>query len=199
MDEGFLSQGEFDMCKDLSWSSLFTLALAIGTHSLELVLAFLFTLNLNSRQDTINSSRPHSRFMSRRTVWNYCFPWNTSLETKGEYFGQNKISISTLQLSFCFFIYQNFYFTMKALSYFGNPGSVILSLLNDFKEHLSNVGGGYRTTCLHFVRSLHFLACVGCAQSMKQKIAMFVLIYTALVIPLIVTKSAALTFTKDEQ
>lgn len=65
--------------------------------------------------------------------------------------------------------------------------------------YLSNMGRGSRTTCLHFVRSVHFLACVGYVPNTKETIAMFVLIYTALVISLIVTKSAALTFTKGKQ
>lgn len=87
---------------------------------------------------------------------------------------------------------------MKILSHVDNPGSIILSFLKDFNKHLSTMGRGYRTICLHFGRLLHFLACVGCVQSIKKKIAMFVLIYVALVISLIVTKSAALMFMKDK-
>lgn len=87
---------------------------------------------------------------------------------------------------------------MKILSRVDNSGSIILSFLKYFNKHLSTVGRGYRTICLNFGRFLHFLACVGCVQSMKKKTAMFVLIYVALVISLIVTKSAALMFMKDK-
>lgn len=82
---------------------------------------------------------------------------------------------------------------MKALSLVDNSASVILSFLKDFNEHLSDVGRGYRTICLHFGGSLHFLACVDHVPSMT----VLVLTYVALVISLIVTKSALLMFMKD--
>lgn len=39
---------------------------------------------------------------------------------------------------------------MKALSHFGNTGSMILSLLRDFNEYLSNVGRGYNRMSTFF-------------------------------------------------
>lgn len=87
---------------------------------------------------------------------------------------------------------------MKALSHCDNTRSVILSFLKDFSENLSVEGKVSRTVCLDFGRLLQLLACVGCVQSRKKKIAMFILIYIALVISLIATKSAALMFMKDK-
>lgn len=153
----------------MALSFLFKFAFAIVTNSLGLVLAFLLTLNLPSLQDTINSAGPHRHFMSGRTVQNCCFPWNMSLETKGEYFGQNQSLFQLCSSVFVFLVYLNFCFTMKALSNFDNTGSTILSLLKDFDEYLSNVGRGYTTICLYFVRSLHFLACVDYVHSMQKR------------------------------
>lgn len=58
------------------------------------------------------------------------------------------------------------------------------------------MGTDYRTMFLYLVSCPHFLAYVGCARSMKN-IAMLALTYTTLVIPLIVTTSAALTSMRD--
>ena len=89
-DEGFISKEGFDVYKDVARSSLFKLSFMTGTHSLGLVRAFLLTSSLLSQQGTVPSSRPHGPFVSKKTVQNCCFPWNTSLETAGEYTGQNK-------------------------------------------------------------------------------------------------------------
>lgn len=136
--------------------------------------------------------------VSRKTVQNCCFPWNMSLETKGEYSGQTKSLCQLCSSVFAFLTYLNICFTMKELPHFDNIGNISLSFLRDFNEHWSSVGRGYRTICLYFVRSPHFLACVGCVHGMKKTITMFVLIYTALVISLVATKSAAPTFTEDK-
>lgn len=122
-----------------------------------------------------------------------------SLETKGEYSGQTKSLCQLRSSVFVFLTYLHISFTMKELPHFDNIGNISLSLLRDFNEHLSSVGRGYRTICLYFVRPPHFLTCVGCVHGMKKTMAMFVLIYIALVISLIATKSAAPTFTDDKQ
>lgn len=192
------------MYKDWVPSSLFKVGLC-NWHSLPgVVLAFLLTLpslqntiNLPSQQNTINSSRPHSHFRSRRTVQNSVSLATCHLRPRVNILVKINLYFNSEAQFLFFFIYLNICFTMKALSLVDNSASVILSFLKDFNEHLSDVGRGYRTICLHFGGSLHFLACVDHVPSMKRKIAVLVLTYVALVISLIVTKSALLMFTKD--
>lgn len=154
---------------------LFKFAFAIGTHSPGLVLAFLLTLNLPSQQDTVKSSRAHKHLwvgrQSRIAVFLETCPWRPRVNIL--------VQLNLCQLCnsvFVFLTYLNICFTRKELPRFDNIGNICLSLLRDFNEHLSSVGRGYRTICLYFVRSPHFLVCVGCVHGMKKTMAMFIFI-----------------------